>query len=363
MDDYVCCRTYFQNYLTHCPSIPDGSTARHIPVPFVMTDYITVKSGGAFNYNLVPWFPCTGLLSGFAPGALVINGVTPTRDYLSSGFTYPIGLPNAYRAIGNGPNTIPGSHTSSADLYDATSMRFVSVTSRITYTGAAMTAAGTFTGFESKHPLNPIGSTSATSSSTTAPTAGTFCSISDASTSIVYANMGTELRTLDANGFAAGFNSTPCQSIEHRIELGMDSVLTHAGSTFQFQPVPPTAFAPVSQPYGSTSTGSAALGNVSLITGADIFSANRYGGGLLCADNDWNSSTILVRGVPDNSTFLIKTCACVEFTPGYASNFAQVAKDSPRADRAKIALASRNSRRMGTVRASVNPADHTNGPR
>jgi hypothetical protein len=369
MDEYVCCRTYFRNYLTHCPSIPDGSTARHVPVPFVVTDYITVKSGGGFNYNLVPWFPCSGLLSGFLAGNLIINGASTTRDYFSSGFAYPIGLPNLYRAGNVGTQTIPGSHTSSADLYDSTAMRFVSVSSRITYTGAAMTAAGTFTGYESKHPLNPTGSTTTTSATVTAPTTGSYCLLSDTTPASAYANVATDMRVLDGPVFSTGFNatlaSTPCQSIEHRVELGLDSILTHSGSNFQFQPMPQTAFAAVfQQGSGTASSAVNALGNISCITANDVYSNNKYGGGLLAADNDWNSSTVLVRGVPDGATFLIKTCVCVEFTPGYASAFSQISKDSPRADRPKIALASRNSRRMGTVRPSVNPPVNTsNGPR
>lgn len=307
------------------PSIPDGSTSKHISVCLYATDRITFTGLGPqttlLQFN--PWIPTPVTLCNNFNNTVVNGGV-----YTSG--PAGLGLPAAWASL---PFAYmrPGSSSNGVDLYNATSCRIVSQTHTIRYVGPVTTCSGLIRSWQNDWSITPIGATTATSGTSTAPAVGTSVQVLSASgTYVSWAPLGTEILQIDSSLSAV----PPPSSVCTRPENGMTIRLAH--KTGKYEAVPVRNIPPALVPYaGSTSTTTAVNMNHFFReqnTGASTSTCPN----VIAYDNDWVSQAVLLENVNDDGAYCIETCICVEFSPLTSSAFYPLAKASPAKDLAAI---------------------------
>jgi len=302
------------------PGIPDGSSNKAIRVCLYAIDRITFTAVTTATLQFNPWMPsCVSLIGGAGTTRVNGNAVSIVAGYNGAG----LGISSAYTAIPISQSR-PGSVSNAVDVYNATSMRIVSQTHAIRYTGPVNNCAGVIRSAQSDWNLTPNGTISATSANATAPTGNGVCArlYDDTGAIVAYAPLGTEILYIDgpsANPQAIGPNSVSC-----RPEQGMTIRLAHKTGKFESAAVrnipPVVAWYP-----NSTST--------TLATLAHFYPSNTVNQPCVLAyDNDWVSQLAILESVNADASFSIESCVCVEYVPSSGSPYYPLTTNGPPAN-------------------------------
>lgn len=313
--DWYCCRLMAKPPKIP-PSIPDGASGKHICVCLYSIDRLSfggVAAAKTASIRLVPQLPAPLLISG--TDVLVNGNAAPP---FTGGNYYAAGV--APQWIGaNVTATRPG-QTVTTNTYNSSTGRFVSIGLRIRYTGPVNTCAGSIRAWEDDLNLTDMGQTSATGPPAPLPTTGTFLTtLNAAGTVTAVAPLNTTYMLIDGNPAA---NPT-AQTFTVRPEQGLAVRLKHRSAIFQSIDVRENF---IGSSISTATTGSASFN----IINANIDSG-QFGGGILAFDNDWVGHAIRLDNVNSDASYSLETCVCFEFVPSSNSNFAPLAKDSPKA--------------------------------
>jgi hypothetical protein len=328
------------------PGIPDGSANKAIRVCLYAIDRLAFSAVTTATLQFNPWMPtCVSLVGGNASTSVngQVTGLTPGVTAVG------MGIAAAYAAV---PTTQarPGSTSNAIDIYNATSMRIVSQTHAIRYTGPVNNCAGVIRSFQNDWNLSPVGTITASSASTTAPTGTGICAQIQAQngTVLAYAPLGTEILSLDGPSSTLaipGPNSVSC-----RPEQGMTIRLAH--KTGKFESVPVRNIPPVVSWFNSsTTTTLATLSHYYPFNGANQPSVIAY-------DNDWVSQTVILENVNADASFSVESCICVEFMPSASSAFYPLAVGNPATNMPVIQAVQKAIQQHGTAVPGI-----LNGPR
>lgn len=325
-------------FVPRSPSIPDGSSGRHICIPMYSVDRLSFNGTGpqSLGMNFNPWFPTCISVDGAAN--CVVNGITYTANpasLIGCGIPAKFLLPKA--------STRPGASTNNCDLYNAVSMRIVSQTHSIMYTGPTNSCSGVIRSWPNKWNLNTAqGSVSSYSSTATAPTTGLAVQSTTNAAWTTWAPIGTEILTLDGS---LNNQPPPC-SVAFRPEQGLLVRLAHQCADFKSVPVrniPPALVSAIN------STSITAVGASHLFGETPTTAGLQIAPNVLGFDNDWTSQRVLFSNVNQDASFEITTCMCVEFTVLASSVLAEATKESPPANVAAIKYVNTHIEQHGTA--------------
>jgi len=337
MDDYSCCRL-LGTIPRSIPSIPDGSSGKHICVCLYSLDRINLTGAtapGQLVLQLQAWVPLN-LTAVCTTSAFALNGNT-----YNAGVIAPGGVAPEFQI--SQAQTTPGWTSSALDVYGATAMRIISLTSKITYTGPVHTCSGAIRIYENHMSLNPAFQTTSTSSTSTAPTTGIALNIYNGSgASTAYAPVNTPVLTIDGASVGA---IVPPMHQSWRPEAGVIVRCKHRTNKFESVPVAVT-------PLGMTAATPTTLGNNRVFNSYTATSSN-YGGGILGFDNDWTGVTVLLDGINADSSYTVETMCCVEFQPSVGSPYYKLTKESPSANPSSIRKVDATLRSEGVARQRV----------
>lgn len=302
------------------PGIPDGSTSKAIRVCLYSVDRLAFNATTTATLQFNPWVPTpVSLVTG--SGATIINGKVIIINAGVSGLGF--GIPPAFSSVPISQSR-PGATNNAVDIYNATSMRIISQTHAIRYTGPVNSCAGIIRSFPNDWNLMPAGTVTSTSSSTVAPTANGVCAqyLNELNAIAGYAPLGTPILSLDGPTLAAlnvGPNSVSC-----RPEQGMTIRLAH--KTGKYESVPVCNIPPVVAWYPN-STGN------TLVTLNHYFPSNTVNQPFVLGyDNDWVSQAVILENVNADASYSIESCVCVEFVPTSGSAFYPLTQGSPPAN-------------------------------
>jgi len=320
-DPYLDCRLGCIANIRDPPTIPDGNGGKCLASCSYSSDRITISSGTGpqtFQVSFAPFFPFAGYVRNPSPANLTlsVNGVPHSNAY-----AMPIGIDPAVATLSYTATT-PGSPA--VDPYNAASVRIVSRTAKITYTGPVTTCAGVLRCFENPISVSNGTETTSTSSTTTAPTTGTFCQI--VNTTSNSATRFTPINTSVDNLDTTVTTVVPMNSMTMRPEQGCTLMMRHKTNKYEHIPV------------GNTVRGITVARQVIPIAGTISNIANEfaeyssasvgYGGGYMVFDNDWIAQTVQFENVNPDASFLIETMCCYEWTTQAGSPFRAFEKAS-----------------------------------
>lgn len=311
------------------PSIPDGASGRHVCMCLYTLDRMAFSSASSpvtAHLQVNPWYPYIGSLYSLS-NSLIVNGQT----YVAQS-TVPMGINATFQGLGSVATTRPGSNALANDPYTATSMRIISQTHRIAYTGPVSSCSGMLRGFGNNLMLQDYGQTNATASGTTPP-----------STGISFSNtLGYSIGGVNApvNTLVLGFDGTlvpaaPSGTNSVRPEHGMLLRLKHKSDRFQNVPIM-TNFMGVTQTVASNEGSGSVLNYYNIVA-----ETGNFGAGLSAYDNDWEGMHVIFDNVNPDASFSIETCMCVELTLNTTSPFVPLSKESSRPQPAEIARVER----------------------
>jgi len=345
-NDYVRARLYCC-IPRNIPSIPDGSSGRHIAVCMYALDRVSFLAGttGAqsFGLNLNPWFPTPVAISSNTAN-LSVNGSTLTGNSTPIGLGMPAQFANLPIS-----QQIPGSTSNAIDIYSATSMRIVSQTHSIRYTGPVTTCSGMIRTWPCNWSLSTNGVTTTTSAVATAPVSGISVMLRTNSAGYSsYVPIGTTIATLDLSSSDAPTVGT----FSARPEQGLQIRLPHISGKYEPVPVSNVPIAVVT--YGNLSS-TAANGShyFGQYTSPSLWSSP---GTVLAWDNDWVGQHVVFDNVNPDASFSIETCVCVELTPLSVSVFANLTKGPPQSNLSAL-------RHVQSVINSEGPATFLGSPK
>lgn len=322
---YACCRLGGKAPST-VPSIPDGCGGKHIATCLYVVDRIANAGSSSILIQTRPYLPCFAFIT--SNGGATVNGTT-----LASNVTGPAGVPLPFfQGAGSGP----GSLANTADIYNASTMRIVSMRYRVTYTGPVTTAAGAIYAFDQPNTLSPVGETNATSATAVPPATGIYFTTTDASgsaASILVAPINTPIYQEDSGFFGFGVTrNLPAQTQVYRPEQGCLLIPKHRTNKFANVPV-------VNIPFGITASNTATTGTTgnfgmsSIVTRVGASGPiGAYNGGFISFDTDWSGGAIMLDGINADASYVLETMICVEMAPASNSPFYSLAKDSPPAN-------------------------------
>lgn len=347
-DPYACCRLMGM-VPKESPSIPDGGSGRHMCYCLYSTD--TISGSDTFRLQFVPWLPTTCLATGFNTGFTVTD--------TSGSTTYSTPTLQSYPQLGRNPilqSSWGGTSSQRCagqfldDPWQSTTVRIVSQTHRLTYTGPAYSCAGVIQVFENAVSLAPAGNTSSVAAApgaglvslTNYGSDGAICSATIPGT----ADINTQMYSLDGLTNPA---PPPSTSI-YRPEQGVMIRLKHRGNAFEPIPLQKQLIGVTAQKNTSPGAGLAAV-NVLRTDQPGAFSGTTPDGtGLLAFDNDWVGCHLIASGLNADATYLLETCVCVELVPSASSPFAPLAKEASAPKPALIKMVDDTLREEGMSR-------------
>lgn len=328
------------------PGIPDGSVSKSIRLCLSTIDRLSFTSTTTAKLQFNPWLPTSvALIEG--TGTTLVNGQTVTTT--AGATAVGLGIARSFSSLPQ-VNTRPGSLSNAVDVYNATTLRIVSQTHAIRYTGPVNTCAGVIRAFPNEWTITPNGTVTASSATTTAPTTNGIAIQILGQTGAVnaYAPYGNEILLVDGPSSAAipvGSNAVSC-----RPEQGMTIRLGHKTGKFEAVPV---RNIPPSLTWFSAST------TTSLATLTHYFPFNGVcQPAVIAYDNDWQSQTVILENVNADASFSIETCVCVELMPIASSAFYPLTTGNPPANPAIINSVQKALRDHGTAVPGI-----LNGPR
>jgi len=284
--------------------IPDTCGYRRIIVDYKGYADITVTSNCNMQLILAPFIPFTsGIKVSNANSVnynLNGNAVIPAAntDYSYGWFPLQI-FPELLAAAAVQPGALY------TNPYMADKARIVTLVSRITYTGPALSPQGMAT--VSSLPFSiQRGSATDTTNVAIAFSNGTSGNYSNAPFQVINTNIVPNIYTQD--------------SVVHRPEVGDVIVAKHNGSDYTFKPMYryPVCLVDKDAPNYSG-------GQYGFFGGVTSITAN----GLLFFDEDWEGTLIQLSGLAAGMSFRLEQYLCVEYTPEQGSPFMRLAQIPP----------------------------------
>lgn len=314
---YVECRLGCISNIRDPPTIPDGNSGRCLASCSYSSDRISISSGtGSHTFRLVfaPFYPFAAFVINPGPThSLNVNGVNLGPS--NSGWL-PIALDPAISSLPVG-STLPGAAV--VDPYNASNMRIVSRTAKITYTGPVTTCSGVLRIYENAMSVALGIETTNSSSTSTAPTSGTFLSTISTTNNVKYAPINTNVDFLDFNDTSI----TPMNTMTVRPEQGATLMMRHKTSKFAHVPLS-------NMMRGLSRANQAQTGSALPITNTFLdysTPSTAYGSGYAAFDGDWISQVVQFDNINQDASFLIETMCCYEWTVQANSAFRQFEKE------------------------------------
>lgn len=322
-------KPYVQSRLYCCvprtlPVVPDGSNSRILKMCFYSVDRLSFTGTGAKTASLQfnPWVPTPGLLISPA-GDSVMNGYNPGVNPGQIGVGF--GLPYQFASLAK-TFTAPGSASNGFDIYNASTLRIVSQTHAIRYTGPVNTCSGVIRAWENENALDDAGMVTTYSATATQPTTGISGQVFTTSTAWSRnAPIGTQVLSYDG---AASITTIPATAKSGRPEQGMTLRLSHKTTNYKYVPV--FNVPPLVCPY-------AVLSSTTAANGYHLFYESTSNlPNILAYDNDWTGVNVLLDSVNSDASFSIETCVCVEIAPLAGSGYYPLAESHSVNDPAAI---------------------------
>lgn len=302
------------------PSIPDGSSGKHVAV--CLFNYDTISSNTdipwSFTLQTTPTLPIGSVISSVDPLRISGRNVAPNMRF-------PMSIAPAFLRR-NDYAGVPGSITLNSDVYDAATFRIVSIRYKLVYTGPAVNAAGSLLAYPTGLSFQPIGEcTSTTVTGAVPPPTGRYGvvknSLNDA-TKNGYCRIGTDV--VYADGIkTAGHTTFPPSTTSFRPEQRIVVVPRHKTSTYRNIPLRDT---PLLVTTAATLTGDTVAYD-SWVT-STLDDGSGWYSGVMGYDEDWESVIIDAHDLNPDASFLLESCMCVEFCPKPTSSFYALANDS-----------------------------------
>lgn len=299
-------------------AIPDGQSNKFIVVDHFVADNITTLTTAGFTIQTYPFLPYTAGISGNAFGAIDIsvNGQsvrTPTilQGGLNVGL-WPIGRPTELTSS----LQLPG--VQSPDVYLATKARIVSMTRRLIYLSPSQTATGVISVTPRSIGITVGQPTTATGLNFAANELKLF--VNDAlNTNSTPAPANTNIYSVDT-GAAVNISQFTRDTVTTRVENGIVIRGKTNNSTHLHHPVHDTTFGVVqNQRLSASSTGTIV---------SNLFSSESDIGGIIFADDSWQSQVITVTGAIVGAQFRLETVICVEYILGGSSPYAPLSRSA-----------------------------------
>lgn len=324
------------------PSIPDGSSGRHFTVCLFAVDRLTFTTGtptATVGLQFSPWIPTPGRITS-GQARCILNGEVSGSPTLFTGF----GIAQQFRGL---PKlfTRPGSQSNGVDVYSATSMRIVSQTHSIQYTGPVTTCSGSIRSWQSDDSLEEGPDVSATSATATFPTTGVAVQSLLATNASwqTWAPIGTQTLLWDGSVSDAPISS----SIMVRPEQGLTVRLGHKSGVYKSIPVRNAAPAIIPLA-GATST-------ASVVTSHLLAESSVAAPCVIAYDNEWTSQHVVLDSINQDAAYSITSCVCVEFIPIASSPFYPLAKNGSEAQPGLIKAVDTVITNQGTALPMVDP--------
>lgn len=325
-DPYACCRLMGM-VPKDSPSIPDGGSGRHMCFCLYTTESISGSS--QFRLQFVPWLPTSCLVTSFNTGLTLTDATGDTTYSTPSIEAYPqLGRNAIFQGSWGFTTADRCAGRRLDDPWQSSSVRIVSQTHRLTYTGPAFSCAGVIQAFENSVTLTPAGNTSSVAAApgaalvslTNYGSDGVLCGGSVPAT----ANINTQMYTVD--GIVNP--SPPANSCVYRPEQGVLIRLKHRGNAYAPVPLQRQLIGVTNTNATTPSAGLAAVNVLRTDQPGASTSTATDGTGVLAFDNDWVGAHVIASGLNADATYLLETCVCLEIVPTAASPFAPLAKEA-----------------------------------
>lgn len=327
------------------PRVPDGSNNRVIKLCFYSVDRISFTGTGAKTASLQfnPWVPCPGFLVS-PDGSTLVNGFTPAINPGIIGLGF--GMPPQFASLPK-THTAPGSTANAFDIYNATTIRIVSQTHAIRYTGPVNTCSGVIRAWESENALTETGQITTTSATSTQPTSGisaqVYGVVNGSQEWARNAPIGTSILSYDGRSALA---TIPASAISGRPEQGMTLRLAHKTGNYKF--VDALNVPPLITPYS-------VLSNTTAVSGYHIFyETTTTLPNIMAYDNDWTGMNVMLDSINADGSFSIESCVCVEICPIAGSPFYPLADSITSTDAGAIKYVQNTIKTEGPAKLGIN---------
>lgn len=286
--------------------IPDTCGYRRIIVDYKGFCDINITGNCSAQILIMPGIPFTSAIKVSNSNSLsyVMSGNT-VIPVASTDYTYSWYPLQVFPELMGVANAAPPAQA--PNLYSADKARIVTLVTRLTYTGPALSPQGMTT--VSSVPFSfQRGSGIATGNFTIKNTGG------------------TDINQIGVNYFYVNTNIVPTlytqDSVVHRPEVGDVIVAKHNGGDYAFKPLYKVPFVSIDRDAPSGGGGQYTFfGNVASLTS----------NGLVFIDEDWEGSVISLAGLANGMSFRLEQYLCVEYTPEMGSPFMRLAQVPPTA--------------------------------
>lgn len=307
---------------------PDGRADRFIVVDHVVQDVISTDATcTGFTIITLPGFlPFTAVLTAQNSGAgrVTVNGLALSASGSLSSALAPIGVVTEWASSPAAQQQWTPSNVAKNDPYDSMSARVISVKRRLRYTGTLTQNSG----WVSVTP-NKVATAKqfALVNTTTvpAPAGGLAVQTFDRTLAATGAlPVGTTVLLADFSATSTSNSSIAYtkDTVNYRVETGVEIVSKQMGEIHQFFPMPDAAMALVCNVSGIQG----AAGVTYSPWNVDMNAAGAFPMGVWLNDDTWVGELINVNGLTQATSFVLETAYCVEYIPSSTSLMAPMTR-------------------------------------